>query len=163
VPLGQPRQPVQRIGNGTSTAAERRSRYNWDMDSKPAHPRVLAAWCGLWLTTAALLSCAPAAPSVRAPTPFATLRTVRSPVPTDTPVPAHATANALLLTAVVLANRGEVPQAIGAAQTALVLATSEPADAARAASFLTRAPLRAVPGLLPTQPPIVPGVPAPEE
>ena len=100
---------------------------------------------------------------MRAPTPVATLRTVRSPLPTETPAPAHATANALLLTAVVLANRGDLPQAIGAAQTALVVATSEPADAARAASFLTRAPLRAVPGLLPTQPPIVPITPAAED
>jgi hypothetical protein len=78
---------------------------------------------------------------VSPPTPFPTLRTVRSPAPTETPVPAHATANTLILTAVALENRREFAQAIEVAQTALVVATSQPADATRAASFLTRAPI----------------------
>src|SRR5438552_16816843 len=127
------------------------SRYNRGMSNPLTLPRVRAARCVLGLTTAALLSCTPAAPSVPTPTPLPTLRTVPSPVPTETPVPAHAPANALLLTAGVLENRREFPQAIEVAQTALVVATSQPADATRAANFLTRAPLRAGPPLIPTQ------------
>src|SRR3954447_26350157 len=115
------------------------------MRNPPTLPRVRAAWCVLGLTTSVLLSCAPAARSEPSPTLLATLRTVPSPLPTETSVPAHATANALLLTAGVLENRGQLPQASGVAQTALVGATSQPADATRAASFLTRAPLRAGP------------------
>jgi hypothetical protein len=119
----------------------------------------------LWLAAAALLGCTPAAPAGRTPTPFPTLPTLPPRAPTETVVPAHATANALLLTAGVLENRRELPQALGLAQTALVVATSQPADATRAANFLTRAPLRAgptpTPTLLPRQPPIVPATPAP--
>jgi hypothetical protein len=121
-----------------------------------ARPRPLTEWCMVCLTTVALLSCAPGTTSVPAPTPFPTLGTVRSPAPTVTPVPAHATANALLLTAIVLENRGALPQAIEAAETALVVATTQPADATRAAGFLTRAPLRAGPAARTTQAPIVP-------
>jgi hypothetical protein len=48
-----------------------------------------------------------------------------------------------MLTAVALENRGNVGQAVQAAGTALGVATSIPADATRAAGFLTRAPARA--------------------
>jgi hypothetical protein len=138
--------------------------YNGGMNETPTRHRVWAAWCMLWLMTTALLGCT-SEPPRQGPTPFPTLGTVPPRVPTETPVPAHATANALLLTAVALENRREVPQAIGVAQTALVVATSQPADATRAADFLTRAPLRAgptlSPTLLPRQPPIAPSTPTP--
>jgi len=48
-----------------------------------------------------------------------------------------------MLTAVSLENRGDVLQAVAAAGTALSVGTSVPADATRAAGFLTRAPARA--------------------
>jgi hypothetical protein len=48
-----------------------------------------------------------------------------------------------MLTAVAQENRGDVPQAVVAAATALAVGTSVPADATRAAGFLTRAPARA--------------------
>jgi hypothetical protein len=58
-------------------------------------------------------------------------------------VAAHATANTLMLTAVALENRGTVEPAIQAAETALAVATGQPADQRAAAGFLTRAPVRA--------------------
>jgi hypothetical protein len=144
-----------------------RGRYNGGMTDPPTPPCVWAAWCVLWLTTTALLGCTSPEPSGQTPTPFLTLSPLPSLAPTETAVPAHATANALLLTAGVLENRGELPQALGVAQTALVVATSQPADATRAAGFLTRAPLRAGPTasatLLPRNSPIGPATPPPRD
>jgi hypothetical protein len=106
----------------------------------------MVGWAALWLTAVALVGCTSGSPdlSLGTPTPtYPPLPPVSSPLPSATPVAAHATANALLLTAVALENRGEIPQAVVAAGTALAVGTSVPADATRAAGFLTRAPARA--------------------
>jgi hypothetical protein len=134
----------------------------WSVSNTPTPSRARAVWCVLWLTTTALLGCTSDASPRPGLTPVPTLRPVPSRAPTETAVPAHATANALLLTAGVLENRRELPSAIALAQTALVVATSQPADATRAANFLTRAPLRAGPTLSPTRlPPILGATPTP--
>ena len=117
------------------------------MCDRRARARGIAGWAGLWLTAAALLSCTSgpsASSSLETPTPtYPPLPPVSSPFPSVTPVAAHATANALLLTAVALENRGDIPQAVAAAATALSVGTSVPADARLASGFLTRAPARA--------------------
>ncbi len=108
--------------------------------------RVVAGWAVLWLTIMALVSCAsgsPSGPGPGTPSPLPSLPTLPPPPPTETPVAAHATANALMLTAVALENRGTVEPAIQVAETALVVATGQPADQRVAAGFLTRAPVRA--------------------
>src|SRR3954464_15978218 len=82
-------------------------------------------WAALVFAVAVALGCASAAPTEGVPTMTPTLPPFASPLPTQTPVAAHATANALLLTAVALENRGGLPQALDAARTALVVATSQ--------------------------------------
>ncbi|SRR5579884_1384175 len=108
--------------------------------------RTVAGWILLWLAAAALVSCASSSsgePGPGTPSPLPTLPTLAPPPPTETPIAAHATANTLMLTAVSLENRGALGQAIQVAGTALIVATSQPADQRVAASFLTRAPARA--------------------
>ena len=116
------------------------------MYDRRARARGMVGWAALWLTAVALVGCTSASPdlSLGTPTPtYPPLPPVSSPLPSATPVAAHATANALLLTAVVLENQGNIPQALAAAGTALAVGTSVPADARQASGFLTRAPARA--------------------
>jgi hypothetical protein len=116
------------------------------MYHRRARARGIAGWAALWLTAVTLLSCTSASPdlSLGTPTPtYPPLPPVTTPLPSVTPVAAHATANALLLTAVAAENRGDMAQAVAAAATALAVGTSVPADARQASGFLTRAPARA--------------------
>jgi hypothetical protein len=114
------------------------------MSERRARVRGIAGWAALWLAAVALVSCTAAPdPSTLGTPTLPPLPPITTPLPSITPVAAHATANALMLTAVALENRGNVGQAVAAAGTALSVATSIPADATRAAGFLTRAPARA--------------------
>jgi hypothetical protein len=116
------------------------------MYDRRASARGTAGWVALWLTAVALVGCTSASPdlSLGTPTPtYPPLPPITTPFPSATPVAAHATANALLLTAVAAENRGDIAQAVAAAGTALAVGTSVPADARQASGFLTRAPARA--------------------
>lgn len=116
------------------------------MYDRRARARGLAGWAALWLTAVVLVSCTSGSPDLGLETPTPTyppLPPITTPLPSVTPVAAHATANALLLTAVALENRGDIPQAVAAAATALAVGTTVPADARQASGFLTRAPERA--------------------